>query len=521
MSAKKQAANSLAIALMVLVVLVVMVVAVGILGSQHLNLVKSNLRSTTAVYAAEAGIAAALVELKANPGWSAGFQNVDDLEGEWDPRYSVSVTNNNLGGGVMTAPDGTEVPAGCVYLLATGTCQGVQPRRVAVMLTAGGGAFRYCIASSSGIVASGPMLVAGVDEAGEVADKPGHIAGNGDVTLNGPATRVTGDVKATGAVNRSPSGVEIEGQVQGQHSQVSLPSIPITSYDPGHDTAIVRKVEGISQGLEVDGLARCDGDLTVNTSGLRLENGLLFVDGDLVIRGGISGRGAVICTGDVTITGGSELSTTNLAAIVARGKVTLTAAGSGNHFRGLVYTETGMEASDLKLVGAFVHRSASSGGEMKLTNCDVTYDPEAVQFEWEIPGFGQGSGDPRNRSQLGDGVTAEDFFDRDTGHFDPARVDGQTVPLVFDGTPYHSVAEAAAAAEDSGEPLPREDGINYASWEEYFQKEHGRFRSMLTLMDQQYQTRPSPALLRGQFSLDLNQFLNTSDRMRVVFWRDL
>ncbi len=172
MSAKKQAANSLAIALMVLVVLVVMVVAVGILGSQHLNLVKANLRSTTAVYAAEAGIAAALVELKGNPGWSAGFQNVE-VQGEWDPRYSVSVTNNDLGGGVMTAPDGTEVPAGCVYLLATGTCQSVQPRRVAVMLTAGGGAFRYVIASGGNIDLSGH------------GDIRGSIKSNGDIAFKG------------------------------------------------------------------------------------------------------------------------------------------------------------------------------------------------------------------------------------------------------------------------------------------------------------------------------------------------
>lgn len=390
------------------------------------------------------------------------------------------------------------------------------PRRLEVVRRAAARS-EYCIASSSGIVASGPMLVAGVSAAGEVADQPGHIAGNGDVTLNGPATRVTGDVKATGAVNRSPSGVEIEGQVQGQHSQVSLPSIPIASYDPGHDASIVRKVEGISQGLEIDGLARCDGDLSVNTSGLRLENGLLFVDGDLVIRGGISGRGAIICTGNVTVKGGSELSTTNLAAIVARGKVTLTAAGSSNHFRGLVYTETGMEASDLKLVGAFVHRSGSGGGEMKLTNCDVTYDPEAVQFEWEIPGFGELDDDRRPGARLRDGLTAEDFFDRSTGHFDPSRVNAERVPIVYRGNTYNSPEEAAA----SGEPPPRGEDGSPASWDEYFQLEHTRFRAMLTIMDHQYQARPSPALLRGQFSLDLNEFLNTSDRMRVVFWRDL
>ncbi len=44
---------------------------------------------------------------------------------------------------------------------------------------------------------------------------------------------------------------------------------------------------------------------------------------------------------------------------------------------------------------------------------------------------------------------------------------------------------------------------------------------MLSVMDKQYQATRSEAVLRGRFSLDLNQFLNATDSMRVVFWRDL
>lgn len=384
--------------------------------------------------------------------------------------------------------------------------------------------FEYCIASSSGMVCSGPMLVAGVDELTGTALpadlKPGHVASNGSVSLAGPSTRVTGDVKAVGTVRNS--GAVVEGQVQERHSEVALPAIPIASYDPGTDPAVVRSLDASYPGLTVDGLARRTGDLVLNVSGLSLENGLLYVDGDLTVNGGVSGLGAIVCTGDVTVNGGGSLSTTNLAAIVARGSVTLNGTpGSRGYFRGLVYTETGMEASHLTLVGAFVHRSASGSGELRLNGCDVIYDPAAVQIAIPIPGFGESDSNMRNRARLGDGVTSEDFFDRDTGHFDSTRVDGQTVPLVFEGTIYNSVEEATAAADASGErPPPREDGTR-PSWEEYFQEEHNRFRSMLTVMDQQYQARPSPALLRGEFSLDLNQFLNTSDRMRVVFWRDL
>ncbi len=218
MSAKKQSAHSLAIALMVLVVLVVMVVAVGVLGSQHLNLVRANLRSTTAIYAAEAGIARSLVELKANRGWSAGFQNVE-MVGEWDPGYSVAVTNNNLGGGLMTAPDGTEVPAGCVYLLATGTCKGVNPRRVAVMLKAGGGGgFRYVIASGGTI-----NLSAGCDITGSIK-ATGSVTTGGNVNLHfdNTAGGIGGNLLSAGDVTLGSLKMdEGQGQVVRAKGQIS------------------------------------------------------------------------------------------------------------------------------------------------------------------------------------------------------------------------------------------------------------------------------------------------------------
>ncbi|MEW6279999.1 MAG: pilus assembly PilX N-terminal domain-containing protein [Candidatus Eremiobacterota bacterium] len=147
----KPKGNALAIALMVLAILVVLMVAVGTLGAQHLSQVRSNLHGATAVYAAEAGIAASLVELRANSGWSAGFQNVP-IDAEFEPTYSVEVFNNFLGGGPISASDGTSVPAGCTYLLGMGTCRGGSARKVAVMLTGGGGGgFRYAIASGGDI----------------------------------------------------------------------------------------------------------------------------------------------------------------------------------------------------------------------------------------------------------------------------------------------------------------------------------------------------------------------------------
>lgn len=417
---------------------------------------------------------------------------------------------------------GRTLPANSIQLFARAK---VGPETLTVEHVLHSPPFEYCIASSSAIVASGPMLVAGVDSVegsslGEL--KPGHIAGNGNVALTGPATRVTGDVKAVGSVSRG-SGVAVEGQVEERHSSVALPLIPLAAYDPGFDPTVVRQLDASYPGLTVNGLARRSGDLMLNVSGLSLNNGLLYVDGNLTVNGGVTGRGAIICTGDVTVTGGGSLSTTNMAAVVARGKVTLSGS-SGAYFRGLVYTETGMEASHLKLVGAFVHRSASGGGEMKLTNCDVVFDPEAVKFEWEIPGFGPVSSGAYGGARLAAGLKAEDFFDKQTGHFDLSRVDGQRVPFSYRNSTYSSLEKAVAAQR--GKPTPfrinpdGSRGTQYASWEEFFREGQDQYRSMLSVMDRQYQATKSEAVRRGSFSLDLNQFLNATDSMRVVYWRD-
>ncbi len=387
--------------------------------------------------------------------------------------------------------------------------------------------FEYSIATSGALVASGPMLVAGVKELSgsslppESELEPGHVASNGSVSLAGPSTRITGDVKAVGTV--SSSGAVVEGQIEEHHSEVALPSIPVTSYDPGTDPAIVRTLDPSYPGLTVDGLARRAGSLVLNVSGLQLQNGLLYVDGNLTVNGGVSGLGAIVCTGDVTVNGGGTLSTTNLAAIVAKGRVTLNGtSGSRGYFRGLVYSETGLEASYLTLVGAFVQRSVSGSGEIKLTGCDVVYDPAAVQIAWEIPGFGPGGGGFQGGARLADGLTASDFFDKTTGHFDSTRVDSERVPYSYLGASYSSLEEAVSSQDGASPPkLPDNSGGRYPSWEAFFQAGHDRYRAQLAYMDKLNQARSSPALFHGKFSLDLNQFLNSSDRMRVVFWRDL
>jgi len=50
-----------------------------------------------------------------------------------------------------------------------------------------------------------------------------------------------------------------------------------------------------------DGRARATGPLVLGD--LKLDSGLLYVDGDLTVTGKVTGNGAIVCTGKVTVTG--------------------------------------------------------------------------------------------------------------------------------------------------------------------------------------------------------------------------
>lgn len=161
--------------LLVLAIVLLFAQAMGTLGIQHLGIVQADYHDRVSAYAAEAGAARALHEIAAQSTWSTGWVN-EPLTEFTRSAYTVQVTSNVLGATPVTAPDGSTVPGGHVYVLSTGTCMGGKyPRQTAVMLSPGDW-FPYALASA------GRMSLAGA------ADITGSVRSGGDMSFQGRVT---------------------------------------------------------------------------------------------------------------------------------------------------------------------------------------------------------------------------------------------------------------------------------------------------------------------------------------------
>lgn len=209
---RQERGSALAILLLVLALLLVFLVAVVAIGARHSRMIQANLGSVAAVQSAEAGIHAALNQIAADSGWSAGFTDVA-LGGEQDQEYSVQVTNNSGGATAINGPGGVSVPPGMIYLLSTGTSQaGVYSRQVAVFLEGQPDGYTYTISSGGtvemgaagvvyGTVKSNGDLVLNARVSIEPIDGQGHLLTSGNLTVQAQLDMGPGqDVRARGSI---------------------------------------------------------------------------------------------------------------------------------------------------------------------------------------------------------------------------------------------------------------------------------------------------------------------------------
>lgn len=555
---RKRGASLLAVMALSMVVVTVLLV-VGSVSTARLTLAGRSRGESLATYAAESAIARATAALLEDRTPSKNLQPDDtyleDKEAGWSARltwktdkgipYSTNLWDTDKS---VTGWNGYAVPGRSLHMVAVGKCRGVE-RVVETVLHIP--PFPYVIASSGTVNSDGGLLVTGVADAKDVSlqngvvsipkekETAGHVASNGTgdpALVLGPDTEVTGDVRAAGKINLDPAAL-VRGEVRPEVDPIGIPKLDVRSYDPATRPGVQHldneeyPNSTYTDRLKLEGFVRRAGNLEVTSRGLEMKGAVLYVDGDLEVRGPIEGKGALIVTGDCTLHGGAKLSTDNEAALVVGGDVTINGDGKQSTFVGLVYTEGNFTAEDITLVGAFVANSVSSAGSaMRMNRVNLVSVPSKTEFSWE-PGFVGTEGDGWGfvGATVAPTVKPVEFAVSDppvpgTPAYNPDAIDILSIRPVYQhgGQTFDRREDFLRAVSRRQLPSERsKDCLSATSWRSLVDCEEQvlleNLRQQLTDANETWIRHQADS---GRFSLDLNKFLSIEDRVRLVSWKN-
>lgn len=389
---------SLGSTLLVVALLATLGFALAGVSISHLSLLAKTTGQQRAQNLARSVVAEAIARVLADPAYGKGRLPTEILEVKspegvarlaFDPDtahdWGVAPSTNNIEGpDSVEGPAGSVVPAASVHLVGVGSADGVTQVVEAYLNVP---PFPYAIASSGPVRTQGGVLVAGI-KPGQVlgpdpdpADLlPADLLSNAtlqDAVYLGANTTISGNVETAGGVLLSDhSSISILGELRQHSGQRPVPEIDTDHFDPQLRGMAYEAVQGDVPPV-VSGAVRSDQSVVAN-QGLELDGALLFVDGDLSIRGGLKGNGVVVVTGRTTVEGAVDISSAGSVALLSRGQIDLT--GQGQHssrFRGLVYTEQGFRADQVTLEGTLVVAGGQETG-VSLKDARMLFDPLAA-----------------------------------------------------------------------------------------------------------------------------------------------
>lgn len=415
-----------------------------------------------------------------------------------------------------------QVYAGQIHLVAVAECQGTFLRKRARLTLP---PFPFCIASSGSFSTSGSLLLGsvkpGLDVRGQFSEDdllPAEVVANGTSTealvLQGEALIVGNATTPAPSAEVSPTVRFLRGgQARTGAKAESLPIVDLARYDPASRSGVQTVPEAHYPNLKaVEGLSRRSGSVTF-AQGLRL-NGLLYVDGDVVIEsGGLTGSGALVCTGKVTIRGGSDFVADSRCAVVAGGDVALSGTGrDSSYYQGLLYSagSGGISVEGVTLLGAAV-ASAPGGARVAVKDARVVYDPKATRVTSGEVGFGAAY--PPGGFQTRAFGTGTIYL-----RLKPVTLPGPPPQVVANPTPatFAAVGVSSLTADDfelvdaQGRPVAGDVADAFRVADEKIALMNGLIAAA---------NSNEPLLSGGKFDFDLNRFMNTADRLRIV-WRD-
>lgn len=405
----RQRGSGLASTLMVCGVLVALAFAVASSSIAHLTMNSRFENGRVAGDLAESAAASCLAKVLKDTRWQGDVEvSLASAPGGWGRvtftsqkagQWDVPVSVNNLENSAAVTINGQQIGPASLRVRAVGRYRGVTRSLTQVIAIP---PFRYALSSTGAIVSNGGLTVASLDDPGLLAGgfdrlldeqlKAGNLAGNRSgaesVVLNSSPSRpvlVKGCVDSAGSVVVARE-ARVLGGVNENGAPVPVPRIAVDDYDPRERTDVV-ELDQLQQGhLKLEKPTRRQGDLKV-ASGLELDGGYLYIDGNLDIYGGLTGKGAIFATGDVKIHGLATFGTHNQEAIVARGNVGIEGTGRDHSiFQGVVYTEGDLNAKDVTLVGSMVgnkpNPTGQEGSRIQLDTCHVLYNRQLMESVW-------------------------------------------------------------------------------------------------------------------------------------------
>lgn len=293
-------------------------------------------------------------------------------------------STNNVKGDRPSGYMSRAVAEGFIHVISTGYCRG-QYRTVEAMIREPEAPFG--LASSARIHSKFPLQIFGTSSAQNAEDgnydRPGHLICNSpggvvvdrDTSSNPRSTSISGFVQSVGPISLDP-GANVKAGIRPYASAGAIPKFDVSAdFDPVGLPGTIEIVELEHDGQELDCIYRSGHSLTFNGP-VKLHDAFLFVKGNLIVRGGISGKGAIVVDGNVDVLGEVSLSGSNNVALLSSGKVTLRGSSEdfqSNFFQGYVYAEGGVDAKNLTVVGSLLvnHDPGQPEPEMLLDRVAV------------------------------------------------------------------------------------------------------------------------------------------------------
>lgn len=529
--------SSLATTLIFTALALVVAVALAATSVTHLHFSFSQNHREKALAAAESVLALAAERLQSDADYGHKRHPEESLEivlngaqgyltfhpeqaSDWGLPYS---TNNRKTKTPSEGHNGRQVPGESTHLWAVGRSGDITRRLEAVVKVPG---FPMALASSGKIQSEGALLIGGLDNLEdafpeinpdklEEADMASNAAGDA-ITIEGEAT-VTGSVQAVGNISLGED-VLLRGELKPASEPVSILQIDLSDIRPERSLPHTH-----TPGESITGARHMSADRILR-GGLNLEDGVLYVDGDLTVHGGVSGSGALLVDGNVTIHDGAALATDNQIALVAKGDVRVYGRGqNSSHFQGLIYTEGDLEAEDVTLLGSFVANSPASalepGSRLKLKDAGVIYYEQFAKFESEAK------------------IGYLKFEHREPGYTSPPV----TIPMTAEeyeewrevvatlgrsnGEMGHDSAPARAFLRDMedkhGLVNPTRGREGEAGEEDGYYEQILNYSGIGTVPLQNSEGQQIQVVeMEPAFEFDLNEFLSESQRMKIVMWRE-